>query len=283
MSLSRSLERADVADLVVELGEERSDRLRDVLARALGDPTLEVGYWSSATNGYIDSSGRPLPLPAAGDGRAATAIGTASDPIGILIHHPSLLDDPGLTDSIATAARLASVNARLQAEVRAQIVELESSRRRIVTAGDEQHRRLECRLRDGAQRRLEALAGRLPPAAAEPPRRIRHEPLQSVAAHLAETLDDLRMLAAGLHPRLLTECGLVAAVDALAARSRTDTRVTVDGGRLPATVEGAAYFVCSEALANVDKHAVATSASVVVTICGSKCPGRRVRRRHWWG
>ena len=94
--LSRSLERADVADLVVELGEERSDRLRDVLARALGDPTLEVGYWSSATNGYIDSSGRPLPLPAAGHGRAATAIGTASDPIGILIHHPSLLDDPGL-------------------------------------------------------------------------------------------------------------------------------------------------------------------------------------------
>ena len=145
--VSRSLERADVADLVVELGEERSDRLRDVLARALGDPTLEVGYWSSTTNGYIDSSGRPLPLPAAGHGRAATTIGTASDPIGILIHHPSLLDDPGLTDSIATAARLASINARLQAEVRAQIVELEASRRRIVTAGDEEHRRLERRLR----------------------------------------------------------------------------------------------------------------------------------------
>ena len=74
------------------------------------------------------------------------------------------------------------------------------------------------------------------------------------------------MLAAGLHPRLLTECGLVAALDALAARSRTETRVTVDGGRLPAALEGAAYFVCSEALANVDKHAAATSASVVVTI-----------------
>ena len=78
------------------------------------------------------------------------------------------------------------------------------------------------------------------------------------------------MLAAGLHPRLLTERGLVAAVDALAARSRTETRVTVDGGRLPATVEGGAYFVCSEALANVDKHAAATSASVVVTIVGDR-------------
>jgi signal transduction histidine kinase len=264
--MSRSMERADVTDLVVELGEDRSDRLRDVLARALGDPTLQVGYWSPATNGYIDSAGRPLPLPATGDGRAATAIGTDSDPIGILVHHPSLLDDPGLTDSIATAARLASVNAGLQAEVRAQLVALEASRRRIVTAGDEQHRRLECRLRDGAEHRLEALARRLQPAAGGTADRSYTAPLQPVAAQLAETLDDLRTLAAGLHPRLVTECGLAAALDALAARSRTATRVTVDGGRLPATVEGAAYFVCSEALANVDKHAAATWATVVVTI-----------------
>ena len=147
-----------VADLVVELGEERSDRLRDGLARALGDPSLEVGYWSAVTEGYVDSSGRPLTLPSTGSGRATTSIGGIADPIGVLVHDPSLLDDTGLIESIATATRLASANARLQAEVRAQILELDASRRRIVTAGDEEHRRLERRLRDGAERRLENLA-----------------------------------------------------------------------------------------------------------------------------
>ena len=113
----------------------------------------------------------PPPVSAGRPRRSART----SDPIGILIHHPSLLDDPGLTDSIATAARLASVNARLQAEVRAQIVELEASRRRIVTAGDEQHRRLECRLRGGAERRLENLARPTPAGSGRTRRRRRHD------------------------------------------------------------------------------------------------------------
>ena len=263
--LSRSLERAEIADLVVELGDQRSDRLRDVLARALGDPTLEVGYWSSATNDYVDSSGRALVIPDAGDVRASTAIGTTDDPIGILVHDPSLLDDPGLVDSIATATRLASVNARLQAEVRAQIAELEASRRRIVTAGDQEHRRLEHRLRDGAEHRLEDLASRLDLAAAGAAGDATNESMAQIATHLAETIDELHTLSAGLHPRTLTEYGLAGALDALAARGRTETQVTVDGPHLPATLQGATYFVCSEALANVEKHAAASSASVAVT------------------
>ena len=217
--VSRSQERADVADLVVELGEERSDRLRDGLARALGDPSLEVGYWSSESNEYVDSSGRPLSLPSAGSGRATTMIGVTSDPIGVLIHHPSVLDDPGLVASIATATRLASVNARLQAEVRARIAELEGSRRRIITAGDEQHRRLERRLRAGAEHRLEELAQELQ-RARRTADEATTEPIEHVAAQLAATLDELRTLAAGLHPRVITERGLVGALEALAARNR---------------------------------------------------------------
>ena len=263
--LSRSHERADVADLVVELGEERSDRLRDGLARALGDPSLVVGYWLSETDEYVDSSGRPLPMPDDASGRATTFIGATSNPIGILIHHPSVLDDPGLVESIATATRLASVNARLQAEVRARIVELEASRRRIVTVSDEQHGHLERRLRDGAERRLDDLAHELHRA-----RRTADDatigPIEHVAAQLAETLDELRTLAAGLHPREITERGLVGALEALAARIGTDTQLTVTGVRLPAALEAAVYFVCAEALTNVDKHASASSASVAVTI-----------------
>jgi signal transduction histidine kinase len=260
-----SWERTTVADMVVELGEERSDRLRDGLARALGDPSLEVGYWSAVAEEYVDSAGRPLPLPPAGSGRAITAIGTASEPIGVLIHHPSLLDDTGLVESIATATRLASVNARLQAEVRAQIIELDASRRRIVTAADEEHRRLEARLQDGAERRLESLAARLHSAGPVTTGEATTEPLAQVAQQLAVTLDELRTLARGLHPRLLTESGLGSALDALAARAATAVRVEVNQGRLPVALEAVVYFVCAEALANIDKHAAASSASVAVS------------------
>ena len=264
--VSRSWDRAAIADLVVELGEEQSDRLRDGLRRALGDPSLEVGYWSPETEQYVDSSGRPLSLPTAGSGRATTVIDGASDPIGVLIHHRSVLDDPGLAESIATATRLASVNARLHAEVRAQLSELEASRRRIVTAGDEERRRLEQRLRDGAEHRLQDLASRLGAARRHADSEVTSEALDQVVCHLAETLDELRSLAAGLHPRLLAEAGLGGALDALAARSATAVRVTISGGRVPAEFEAAVYFVCSEALANVDKHATAASATVAVSV-----------------
>jgi signal transduction histidine kinase len=200
-----------------------------------------------------------------GSGRATTWIGATSNPIGVLIHHPSVQEDPGLIESIATATRLASVNARLQAEVRARIVELEASRRRIITAGDEEHRRLERRLRDGAERGLEDLAQELQRARWTADDSIAGS-IERVAAQLAETLEELRTLAAGLHPREITERGLFGALEALAARIDTDTQVTVNAGRVPTALEAVVYFVCAEALANVDKHASASSASVAVTI-----------------
>jgi signal transduction histidine kinase len=264
--MSRSWDRVAVADLVVELGEERSDRLREGLARALSDPSLEVGYWSPETERYVDSSGRPVSLPTTRSDRATTSIEGANGAIGVLIHHPSVLDDPGLAESIATATRLGSVNARLQAEVRAQISELEASRRRIVTVGDEEHRRLERRLREGAEHRLENLASLLDMARRRADTEATSEPLGKVAGQLTEALEELRALAAGLHPRLLTEAGLGGALDALAARSATAVQVAVSGGRLPAALEAAVYFVCSEALTNIDKHAAAASVTVAVSV-----------------
>jgi signal transduction histidine kinase len=259
--------RTKVADLVVDLGQADSGTLRDALAQALGDPTLEIGYWLD--RGYVDSEGRPLVLPAEGSDRAVTSVNQDGKAIAVLVHDEAVLDDPRLSHALARAARLAAANARLQAEVRTQVVELAESRRRLVDAGDEERRRLERRLHETVERRLTALVGKLEDA----------ERAAADAAHLSRvrqqldrTLDELQDLAAGLHPGGLEEGGLSAALASLAARSPVpvDLRITEVG--VPEALERATYFVCSEALANVIKYANASS--VVISV------GERAERLH---
>jgi signal transduction histidine kinase len=264
--LSRPWEQVAVTDLVVELGEARSDTLRDSLARALGDPSLELGYWSPEAEAFVDANGRQVSLPILSDGRVSTVVEGADGPIAVLVHHPALLNDAALIESIGAATRLASANARLQGEVQAQIAELEESRRRIVAAADEEQRRLEARLRAGAEQRLELLAARLMAARISAEDEAAAEQLTEIETQLETTLAELRSLAAGLHPRALTESGLSGALGALAARCPTPVRLVTTEQRLPDEIEAALYFVCSEALANVAKHASATQASVIVDI-----------------
>jgi hypothetical protein len=152
--LSASWERAAVTDLVVELGGARSGTLREELARALGDPSLEVGYWRPDAGAFADAQGREVILPPAGSDRAATIVEREHEPVAVLIHDPAVLQDPGLMEALTSAARLEAANARLQGSVHARVVEIEASRRRVLAAGDEERRRLERRLRDGAERRL---------------------------------------------------------------------------------------------------------------------------------
>jgi signal transduction histidine kinase len=257
--------RPRVTDLVVELGETRSGTLRDGLARALGDPTLEVGYWLPADGIYVDAAGRRLDFSSPGPGRRVTPIELDGQRVAALVHDSAVLDDHALLDAVAAAARLAAANASLQAEVRAQVRELRASRRRLVRAGDEEGRRLEQRLHESAERRLTQLAGELEQSrarrngASEATDRIRR-----AEEHLALTLAELRELAAGLHPRVLAERGLGSALMALAGQSPVPVEVTAPDGRLPEEIEAAAYFVCSEALANVAKYASASRAAVSV-------------------
>jgi signal transduction histidine kinase len=263
--LSPSWGRAGVTDLVVELGESRSGTLREELARALGDPTLEVGYRLPNGGDFVDAEGRPFDLPDRGSARSVTMIEAEGRPIAALVHDPAVLEDPGLRDAVASAARLAAANARLQAEVRAQIAELRASRRRLVEAGDAERQRLELRLREGAQHRLQRLAEQL--------RRIRlsaasdtaAERIDRADAQLALALEELRRLAHGLHPRVLSEAGLAGALASLAEQTPMPVEVLAPAARLPAEVEAATYFFCSEALANIAKHASATRVSVCVT------------------
>jgi signal transduction histidine kinase len=242
---------ATVTGLVVDLGEpDTAGTLRDRLARTLGDPTLVVGYWLVEQNAYVDETGRQVQLPAAADERGVTSIMENGAQIAVLIHDAAVLDDPELVSGVAAATRLAVSNARLQVEVQARLVEVEASRRRIVEAADEQRRRLELELRGGAQRRLGRVA----------------ELVADVGPGLGDQLRaaqaELQEFARGIHPALLTEGGLVAAVRELAARCPVAAEVRVPSERFPAPVEAAAYFVCSEALANAAKHADATQVRI---------------------
>jgi signal transduction histidine kinase len=251
--------RTEVTDLVVDLGQAGSGTLRDALAGALGDPTLQVGYWLD--QGYVDSAGRPLVLPAPESDRRVTRVDRDGEAIAVLVHDAAVLDDPGLSDALARAARLAAANARLQAEVQVQLDELGESRRRLVHAGDEERRRLERRLHETVERRLASLAGALGQAA---PGTAGAARLQDVREQLDRALDELRDLATGLHPGGVEHGGLSAALAALAERSPLPVDLHVTDVRVDEELERAIWFVCSEALANVIKHSGATSVAISV-------------------
>jgi signal transduction histidine kinase len=258
--------RSAIADLVVELERTPPGTVRGALARALGDPFLELALWLPERAAYVDGEGRPIELPSGPD-RAVTVLGPAATPVAALVHDPALLERPGLLRSAGAAARLALENERLQAELRLQLAEVRGSRARIVAAGDEERRRLERDLHDGAQQRLLSLGLALQLVRAElgPSANGAATLLTEAEAELAAALEELRQLAQGIHPAVLTEHGLGPALKTLAARSQLPVDIErVPDDRLPAPVEAAAYFVVSEALANAAKHSDASAVSVSI-------------------
>jgi signal transduction histidine kinase len=269
--LSARLARSAVGDLVMELDRPLPPgELRACLARTLGDPLLEVLYAREGLDGWVDAEGQPgsLPEPASGQrARTVTVVERDGQPLAALIHDPAL--DPGLVRAAAAAAGMAIENERLQAEVRAQLEEVRASRQRIVEAGDAERRRVERNLHDGAQQRMAALALALAMlrdrASGDP---AMAASLGQAAAELKQAIAELRELARGIHPAILTEEGLPAAVEALADRSSLPVRVRADfDGRLPGPIEATAYFVVSESLANVAKYARASRAGVALSRC----------------
>ena len=240
-------------------------RLRDALAAALGDPALQLAFRVPGHGGYRDTGDRavdPARLPA---GRMLTVLDPAGD--AVLIHHEELRHEPDLVKVTVTAAGLALEHSRLQAEVEAQLEQVRASRARIVQAGDAARRRLERDLHDGAQQRLVTLSLALgmarSRAAGADPELVAL--IESAGKEAQEALVELRELARGIHPAVLTETGLAGGIQALVERSPVVTTiVAVPPGRLPAAIEATAYFVVSEALANVAKHALAGSAQVTI-------------------
>ena len=241
--------------------------LRDALATALRDPSLELAYWLPDREVYVDLEGHRIELPEAGAPRGATRIMRGGECVAAIVHDAALNEQPGLVQAAGDAAALALENERLDAELRARVDELQASRARIVRVGLEERRRIERNLHDGAQQRLVALrlqlrlardqAGRDPEAA--------QQMLDGAMTELDEALAELRELARGIHPAVLADRGLEPALSALAGRAPLPVEVaSAPRERLPAPVEAAAYFVVAEALTNVARYAQATRAVVAV-------------------
>jgi signal transduction histidine kinase len=280
--------RVGVSDLIVELSRGlEPGRLREAIARSLRDPSLELGYWIREPDEYVNVNGSPVSVvPTAG--RAVTILERHGRKVAALVHDPALSEDPALLDAVSSAAGLALENERLLVELRAQLDEVKDSRARIVEAGVTERRRLERNLHDGAQQRLVTLALHLrvaqetlhedPPAAGVL--------LAGVGDELKRALEELRELARGLHPAVLTDRGLAPALQSLANRSPFPVELTgVPALRLPEAVEAAIYYVVAESLTNAAKHAGAsegfvelstTPQTVTVEICDNGSGGASV-------
>jgi signal transduction histidine kinase len=248
------LRRTQATDLVVELRSTGGLTLRDRLARALGDSTLTLAY--RLDDGRCVNESGELALVPDRPGRGVTLLTANDEVLAAVVHDPVLLDRPPLVDSVRATAGLVLENERLAAEVRAQLAQVRASRARLVAATDEERRRIERDLHDGAQQRLVALCVSLGLAAAGRAEGPARQTLQGAQNELEQAIAELRQLARGIDPTLLREEGLDDAVEGLARRAPLPVRVDGSIGlRLPPAVELAAYFVVCEALTNVVRHA----------------------------
>jgi signal transduction histidine kinase len=241
--------------------------LRKALADALGDPTLQLVYWRESAGHYVTFEGHRVDLPAKGSGRAVAEVERDGKRVGAILYDAALRDDPSLVRASAAAAALQLENERLEAELRARVEELQTSRARLVEVSMGERRRLERDLHDGAQQRLVALSLQLGLAR----RKLDSDPavagelLDAARGEMERALEELRELARGIHPAILTDRGLGAAIEALAERAPLPVDlVRMPDDRLPAAVEAAAYFVVAESLTNVAKYSSAEHASVRV-------------------
>jgi signal transduction histidine kinase len=271
--LRSRLARSTVADLFVELGAEpSSSELRDALARASGDPSLALAYWLPEFGSWADVDGRAMRLPTDAHDRATTMVDRNGERVAALIHDPAVVEEQELLGALSAAAGIAIENERLHVELRARLEELRGSRSRVIEAGQRERQRLERNLHDGAQQRLIALSLELrmleEELGAEGDARAR---LAQARQEIATSLGELREVAQGIHPAVVSGHGLAVALEQLVARATVPVRLTVGmDERLPESVEVAAYFLVSESLANVAKHAQATVATIAVTREGGR-------------
>jgi signal transduction histidine kinase len=268
--------RSRVADLVI-VARDKVDRelWEKSLAESLRDTSLRVYWWDEHSRGYETSDGEPMPhdLPAtARPGRSTLAIGPEDDPIALIEHDVALSEDTRLLDAVSSALLLSVDNDRLRARLERTLQEVRESRLRIVEEGYNARRRLERDLHDGSQQLLVSLAIGLRIATSKAQAAGNAEvaeDLERSSAQLAEALRELRELARGIHPTVLTDGDLRSALSELALRSHVPVTVTVAfDERLPEVVEETIYFVVAECLTNAAKHADARNCSVTVTRSG---------------
>jgi signal transduction histidine kinase len=248
--------RSAVARLAADLeAAPAAGALAAALGRSLGDPRLDVAY--PVGDGLVDGDGRPV----AADGRTATPLVRAGRTVAVLLHETDALRHEELEREFGSAARLAIENERLRAEVLSRLDDLRASRVRIVETSEAERRRLERDLHDGAQQQLLALSYDLRRALSKADGELAtvlHAGVDEVQA----ALEELRQLAHGIHPAVLSESGLDAALSTLADGARVPLDVTGGtDGRFPPAVEAAAYVVAVEALERAGEDGLAIRAA----------------------
>ena len=274
------------------------DRMVTVLAGATGairaEAWIRVGAQLRPVTIWPEGSPRPgalgvpdgADLPAFGAGTRAVAVRHGNELLGALTlekprSEPLTAAEDKLLHDLAAQAGLVFRNRRLTAELRASIEELRASRRRLVEAQDEERRKIERNLHDGAQQQLVALSiqlGLLEESAGDAGSVRQLAPQLKSAVRAA--LDDLRDLARGIYPPLLAEQGLVAALASQVRKAPLPVCVEAAGvGRYPQDTESTVYFCALEALQNVAKYAGATQATVGLSVRARRPGVHRDRRR----
>ena len=255
---------ASLSRALLSPGERPEGPVRELLAESLGDRTLSVAYWLPERQMFVDESGHMVRMPEPGSGRAWTAVERDGRRVAAIVHDAELATGPELVNAAAAGAALAIDNERLKADLRARVEELRVSRVRIVEAGDHARRRIERDLHDGAQQQLVSLSLDLRLLKAKlNGNEAAAATIDELSEKLANALAELRELARGIHPVILTERGLVPAVAALAQRAPVPVEADISiHERLTPAIEAAAYFVVAEALTNVAKYAQADNVLV---------------------
>lgn len=230
--------------------------LESLLRRPLGDPGLRLAFHRRDTDLWTDGEGAVVPTPTPGSGRMLTEVPRQSGRAAALVHDVQLADDPELLQAAGATVLLALENAELEAAWNESLHELRDSRSRIAAVGDLERRHLEQDLHDGAQQTLVATRVGLGLITEELGDDVTlHRRLSALEEELDRAIAELRAIAHGIYPALLSDEGLVPALRAVAARS---PRVTVTGDRIaryPPEIETGLYYCCREAVTNVIKHA----------------------------
>lgn len=259
------------------------DAVRYALRSTLHDPTLDIVDLSAPGS---DQASAEVVMAVGGDGKAAGAGPVPEEhperlvqfiradggvPIAVVIADPALARYRGLFDAAVQTGGLALKNAQLQAQAaREKLEQVRASRARILEAGLAERRRLERDLHDGVQQHLLGLAAQLTAAMTQTADPVANQAFAQARDELKEVLEELRDLAHGIHPAVLSQTGLAAALEDVAERLPLPVRLTAPATRAPPAVEATAYFVACEALTNAVKHARASSVTVTVRMSESR-------------